>query len=128
MKRFLFLIITLFIFVFKINAQDIIFTKEGEKIKAKVEEVGIKTIKYKKFSNINGASYFILKKEILSIRYENGGTDDFSENFINLRSDTITYEGQIEIGNNYQVAYYEPTYNDAGIIYYKISKGYTIRN
>jgi len=116
-------IITIIIIViagFNAKGQDIILTKDGQKIEAKIEEIGIKTVKYKKYNNQSGTSYLIKKNDIASILYENGDYDVFNEKTSNLQSEAsgnakIKYEGQIEIGNNYQVSYYKQTYYLGGL-------------
>ena len=112
-------IIVVIILAINMKAQDIILTKDGQKIEAKIEEIGVKTVKYKKFSNQGGTSYLIKKNDITSIKYENGDIEAFNEKAANLQSDEtanlkIKYEGQVEIGNNYQVSYYKQTYYLSG--------------
>ena len=71
-------LITLFFFVvivFLANAQDQIILKNGNEISAKVMEVNLADIKYKKFDNLNGPSYSLQKSEIFMIKYENGTKD-----------------------------------------------------
>ena len=58
-------------------AQDIIVTKKGEEIFAKVEEIGDTQIKYKKSSHLSGPVYSLLKTEVFMIKYENGSRDVF---------------------------------------------------
>jgi hypothetical protein len=60
-------------------SQDIIVTKKAEKINAKVEEVSVDVVKYKKMDNLTGPSYTIKKSEIASIIYKNGTVDVFAE-------------------------------------------------
>lgn len=60
-------------------SQDIITTKTGEDILAKISEIGLTEIKYKKFDNLDGPMFTMLKSEILMIRYENGTNDVFKE-------------------------------------------------
>ena len=60
-------------------SQDIISQKNGEDLKAKVLEVNTSEVKYKKHENVDGPTYTILKSEVLSIQYENGSKDIFSE-------------------------------------------------
>lgn len=55
-----------------LNAQDLITLKTGEEVKSKVLEVGSTEVKYKKFENIQGPTYTILKSDIFMIKYENG--------------------------------------------------------
>jgi hypothetical protein len=73
------------------SAQDIIVTFNGEEIKSKVMEVSINEIKYKKFENINGPLYGILKSSVLMIKYENGSKDVFS----NINNNNTNYTSQI---------------------------------
>ena len=59
-------------------SQDMITTKSGEDIKAKVLEITFHEVKYKKAENIEGPTYTISKSDILLIRYENGSKDIFN--------------------------------------------------
>jgi hypothetical protein len=58
-------------------AQDVITLKNGDEIKAKVQEVGLSDVKYKKYDNLTGPLYTLLKSEIFMIKYENGDKDVF---------------------------------------------------
>jgi len=58
-------------------AQDIIITKDSEKISAKVLRITEDNIRYKDYKNQNGPSYSILKQEVASILYENGEVETF---------------------------------------------------
>ncbi|MDR1341742.1 MAG: hypothetical protein LBK18_00635 [Prevotellaceae bacterium] len=60
-------------------AQDIITLKNGDEIKAKVQEIGISEVKYKKYDNLTGPLYTLLKAEIFMIKYENGKKDIFKD-------------------------------------------------
>jgi len=55
--------------------QDVIIKTNGDEIEAKVLEVGLKIVRYTKFSNPNGPTYEILKSDIFMIKYENGTKD-----------------------------------------------------
>ena len=59
-------------------SQDIITTKSGEDIKAKILEVNTSEIKYKKSENIDGPIFSVLKSDVLILRYENGTKDIFA--------------------------------------------------
>ncbi|HOZ96237.1 MAG TPA: hypothetical protein PK779_04530 [Niabella sp.] len=61
----------------QVQAQDIIYLKRNEQIKAKITEVMPDFVKYKKFDNIDGPNYSIATKRIDSIVYENGSRDIF---------------------------------------------------
>lgn len=52
--------------------QDIINLKNKTSIKAKVLNVGVKTISYKKSDNLDGPSYELRNREVNNILYENG--------------------------------------------------------
>lgn len=60
------------------SAQDIIRTKDGREIQAKILEVGTNTISYKRFSNPNGPTFTLAISQIKSIEYENGDNDVYS--------------------------------------------------
>ncbi len=60
-------------------AQDIIVTKNSEKIEAKITDVEQDCIKYKKFSYQEGPTYTIQKSEIASIIYQNGDVETFAD-------------------------------------------------
>jgi hypothetical protein len=53
--------------------------KNGDEIKAIVQEVGIDDVKYKKYENPSGPTYTLLKSDIFMIKYENGEKDIFVE-------------------------------------------------
>lgn len=59
-------------------AQDVIVKKDGSTILSKVLEVNTSEIKYKKYSNLDGPTYTILKTELLSINYKNGESEKFT--------------------------------------------------
>ena len=53
-------------------SQDVIITKNAEKIEAKIIEVSSAEIKYKKLSNLEGPTFVLLSSEVASVIYENG--------------------------------------------------------
>ena len=73
MKRLFLVTLLLVCAVFVVSAQDIITKIDGTDIRAKVSEVGTTDIKYKNFSNLDGPTYTISKKDVLMVTYENGG-------------------------------------------------------
>jgi hypothetical protein len=79
MKRIFFIILTLGLFTSSVFSQDIITKKTGEDISVKISEVTQTEIKYKKFDNLEGPIFSILKSDVLMIRYENGTKDIFNE-------------------------------------------------
>ncbi|MBQ6732692.1 MAG: hypothetical protein IJR06_06200 [Paludibacteraceae bacterium] len=58
-------------------AEDVIYLTNGDEIKSLVSEVTSTTVKYKKFSNVDGPTYTINKSDILMIIYANGEKDIF---------------------------------------------------
>jgi hypothetical protein len=62
-----------------VGAQDLIIMRNGDEIKARVEEVGQAEIKYKKFENLTGPTYTVHKSDVFMIRYENGQRDVFQQ-------------------------------------------------
>ena len=74
------IILTTLIAIFTLTlcfSQDVITTRSGESIQARVLEVGQTEIKYKKFDNPEGPVYWILKSVVLMVKYENGTVDVF---------------------------------------------------
>lgn len=79
MKKFILAVLTTIFTVAVCFSQDLITKKTGEDIQAKVLEVTTTEIKYKRFDNLNGPTFSILKPEVLLVRYENGTKDLFDE-------------------------------------------------
>lgn len=77
MKNALFVVAFLMSMAVKAPAQDIITLKNGTEIEAKILEVGISEIRYRKFSNPDGPVYTMLKSDVLLVRYENGENEVF---------------------------------------------------
>lgn len=93
MKRNLFIFLTLAVFASTVFSQDVITKKTGEDISAKVIEVTQTLIKYKKFDNVDGPLYSILKSDVLIIRYENG-TKDIFENETEQQQQTNNFNDE----------------------------------
>ena len=87
MKRKISLTILL-LFCIAATAQDVITTKDGEDIQAKVLEITQTDIKYKKYSNPDGPIYSISKSEVLIVRYENGEKEVFKDITKNYKPNT----------------------------------------
>lgn len=62
-----------------VMADDVIVFCNGDVVIGKVEEISSKTVSYKKAGNLQGPSYTVAKKELLSILYENGTTDHLTD-------------------------------------------------
>lgn len=77
--KFYYLTFCLFLCSFIASAQDIITLNNAEEIQVKVEQIGIDDVIYKKFNNLSGPSYKILKSTIFMIKYENGTKEVFKK-------------------------------------------------
>ena len=73
-------ILTFSLIILQTSAQDVITKKNSDDIKAKVLEVTTSEIKFKRFEDINGPTFSLLKSEVLMVRYENGTKDVFNDN------------------------------------------------
>lgn len=82
MKRIILLFVFLQIFTSFIYGQDVIVKRDGSTIMSKVMEVNPDNLKYKKASNLDGPTYTILLKDVLSVNYENGEIDKFDSNIL----------------------------------------------
>lgn len=94
MKNFALLFIGLLLCQYSFS-QDVILKNDGATILAKVMEVTTSEVKYKRFENLEGPTYSILKNELSNITYENGTKDVFSSgnNFTNNTStSSLTYQ------------------------------------
>ena len=77
-KTTLILWVSLLICSFTSMAQDIIVFTDGSVEKAKIMEITTTEVKYKKWENLEGPLYSLPKNVILSIAYQNGTTEKFS--------------------------------------------------
>jgi len=75
MKKFFFIAVLFITFAVSVSAQDMIVLINGNIIEAKILEILPTEIRYKRFDNLNGPIHVILKREVYSIRYENGIVD-----------------------------------------------------
>jgi hypothetical protein len=57
---------------------DQIVLRNGDVIEAKIKEVGVNEIKYKKCDRQDGPDYTISKRDVLSIKYTNGDVERFN--------------------------------------------------
>lgn len=80
---------------------DQIVLRNGDVVDAKVKEVGVNEIRYKKCDRPDGPDYTISKRDVLSIKYSNGEVERFSS------SAGSTYNNNSSSGN--QSSYNSPT-------------------
>jgi hypothetical protein len=76
MKRILFLFCAI-MFSVAMWADDIIYLKNGEEIRSKINKIGTSVVEYRKVSNLEGPVYEINKEDISKIVYSNGEEDVF---------------------------------------------------
>lgn len=78
MKRIIFLVLTIVLAVNFSFSQDIISMKDSGDVQVKIIEITPIEILYKRFDNLEGATFSILKSDVTSVRYENGTRDLFN--------------------------------------------------
>ena len=78
MNKFYLLVVLVISSVFA-NAQDKIYLKSGDNIEAKILEVNVDNVKYKKSSNLEGPTFTIEKSDIHMVVYQNGENQIFKE-------------------------------------------------
>lgn len=77
--RFMILWIVLLIYGLSATAQDIIVFNDGSVERVKVLEINANEIKYKKWDNLEGPLYSVDKSKIMTINYQNGTSEKFSQ-------------------------------------------------
>jgi len=82
----------------KLIAQDKITLLNGTEIIAKLNEISDTEIKYKLFDNQNGPDRVLLKKDIFSIKYENGKIEVYNSG--NLNSENPNANTGINLNDN----------------------------
>ena len=78
MKKIILLLFVIGLAYTQLCAQDIIVKKDGSIIKAKVVELTETSVLYKNHVNIDGPTYSLKIENILSLTYENGVQETFS--------------------------------------------------
>lgn len=78
MKKFI-LLMTVLMASMVASAQDTINFHNGRVEAAKVMEVGMGKIKYKKIANLDGPLYLLDESEVASIKYQNGDVETFAQ-------------------------------------------------
>ncbi len=73
-----------------IYAQDVIVLNDGSSIISKVVEVGSTDVKYKRWSNLEGPTYTLKITEILSVNYQNGEKESFSERSQQIQEEELS--------------------------------------
>lgn len=82
MKKALFILFAVMATSAMAQAQDLVTTKDGGDIFAKVLEITPNEVKYKLYDEPDGVTYIIQKTDILLIRYESGRNEVFNQESI----------------------------------------------
>lgn len=88
--NYLLSIVLMLVFTTNMLSQDKMFLKSGENIESKILEVKVDEVKYKKYSNLDGPTFTIAKKDIHMVIYENGETEIFKEESVNENTEVIS--------------------------------------
>ena len=75
MKRFYITVLILLAGIYSVTAQDLIIMRDGNIIEARVMEISLTEIKYKRFEHLDGPTIVIPAANVLSIRYESGTSE-----------------------------------------------------
>lgn len=92
MKKFYAGLLSMLLSLASVNAQDMIVTRNGDVIQAKVTKIGTTEVDYKKWSNQDGPTYSIAISSILAINYQNGEKEAFENVSANGKSQTTKSE------------------------------------
>jgi hypothetical protein len=92
-KLFLIILFALGAFSFS-YAQDLLIMNNGTEMRVKVQELTVNEIKFKKWENIDGPLYTLLKNDVFMIKYENGTKDTFVRTA--LTKENISYNADDE--------------------------------
>ena len=116
-------------------AQDIITTKSGDEIKAKIIEINPKEIIYKKFDYQAGPTIIISKSDVFMIKYPNGSKDVFTNNIEELKTaESLIVEGAylLKAGTAIQIELAETISSNSiasgQVVYFKVKYDVEIQN
>lgn len=118
MKRFIILFLLLVTTWQICFSQDIIITRDGQKIEANIVEVDDSQIKYKKFSNPDGPAFVLKNDKIQSIIYKNGELQMFD----NKAADNANSSGNDEVDINSFVVENSPSNQENYVIIYNFTR------
>ena len=110
MKRYCLLGVLLFVLAGLSMAQDVITTRDGKDIKAKVLEISSTEIKYLDFENMEGPTYILDRSEVLIIRYQNGKNEVFVDDIM-PKKETNKPNTTTRVTEKMKYKDYRPLYN-----------------
>lgn len=79
-------------------AQDLITTKDGDTIQAKILEVDKDEIKYKKYGYLDGPTFVVPNKNVLTVQYADGTSETYNKQ---KKKITVKYQGEVTAGFGY---------------------------
>ncbi len=111
MKKIMILMAALLITGIELMAQDVIYFKNGNQQKGKVQEIRSNEIVYKKAENMDGPAYTSYISDVQMIEYANGYKEIFSQSNNgnssgSNQSNNNNQQPQNSSGNTYQNNYY----------------------
>jgi len=71
-KNIITIVITLLLSSTSLHAQDIITLRNGDQIRARVTEISLSEIRYKRFEHLDGPTIVVPRASVFAINYENG--------------------------------------------------------
>jgi len=94
MKKFIILLLALALCRSACSQDEITF-RSGESLKAKIMEIGVEDITYKKSENPTGPTYTVKKNMVFMIKYENGTKDVFeaTQQSVSAATNPVKSEG-----------------------------------
>lgn len=110
MKKLFVICSLLFSLAGSMMAQDIITTKEGKEIQAKVLEINPTEIRYLDFENPEGPTYVLNKSDVVLIRYQNGKNEVFTD-ISQSQNETYTTNTSVTISEGMQYTDYKNLYD-----------------
>lgn len=123
-------LLTLFVlmsFALDISAQDIITTKAGDEIEAKILEINTEEVIYKKFNYQSGPTIIISKSDVFMIKYPDGTEDVFNiDNSIPRAAEQLIIDGAylLKAGTTIQIELAETinskTIAPGQVVYFKV--------
>jgi hypothetical protein len=98
-------------------SQDYLTKFNGDELKVKVLEVTHNEVKYKKFDNLEGPIFTIMKSELFMIKYQNGSKDIFNEadkQKESTKNPSLNEDEMAEKGKNDAKSFYKGKNSGAG--------------
>lgn len=119
--KFRYFFLCLLLLATNVSAQDIITKADGSKIDAKIEEITESVIRYRRVNNPNGPLYSISISNVVSVLFENGTTEKFTQTQLPTSSGGQTINNPRTF-SDYQLLNMNTNYNEPQELYDKAKK------